>query len=262
MALNKPAFAYKVLVASLSVALTAPVLLAQWIGYPAKNIPRLPDGKPDLKAPAPKQPDGKPDLSGVWTPAPGYIGDITRDMKQGELPIQPWAADLYKQRRDTLSKDDPTGWCVPGGVPRSTVVPYPFKILHAPGMVVILYEAVHHFRQIFLDGREIPKDPNPTWLGYSVGKWEGDTLVVETRGFGDNNWLDNFGHPGTEQLRVTERFRRRDFGHIDAEFIIDDPKAYTKPWSVKVLLTAAPDDELMEYVCAENNKDLEHLVGK
>ena len=235
---------------------------AQWRNNPAKGIPRLPDGKPDLSAPAPKSPDGKPDLAGLWQPPNTHIGDVSRDIKPDELPIQPWAAELYKQRRETESKDDPTGWCVPGGVPRNDLVPYPFKVLHAPGMLVILYEAVHSFRQIFLDGREIPKNANPTWLGYSVGRWEGDTLVVETRGFVENSWLDNFGHPGTEMLHVTERFHRRDFGHLELQFIIDDPKAYTKPWTVNILLTLLPDDELIEYICAENNKDLEHLVGK
>jgi hypothetical protein len=244
----------------LPVLLLAAPAFAQWVNNPAKGIPRLPDGKPDLNAPAPKRSDGTPDISGLWVPAPGYVGDIARDLK--EVPYQPWAAELYKRRRDTLSKDDPTGWCVPGGVPRSDVVPYPFKILHAPGEIVILYEAVHHFRQIFLDGRQIPKNANPAWLGYSVAHWEGDTLVVETSGFVENSWLDNFGKPGTEQMKVFERFRRRDFGHMDLQITIDDPKAYTKPWTVNLPLTLTPDDELIEYVCAENNKDLEHLVGK
>jgi hypothetical protein len=243
------------------LALAAPGY-AQWIDNPAKGIPRLADGTPDLSAPAPKGPDGKPDLSGVWEPPPGYVGDIARDLKPGEVPFQPWAEELYKHRRDTLSKEDPTGWCVPGGVPRSDAVPYPFKILHAPGMVVILYEAVHSFRQIFMDGRELPKDPNPTWLGYSVARWDGDTLAVDSRGFVENSWLDNFGHPGTESLHVTERFHRRDFGHMDLQVIIDDPKAYTKPWTINMVLTLHPDDELIEYICEENNKDLEHLVGK
>jgi hypothetical protein len=144
-----------------------------------------------------------------------------------------------------------------GGTPRSDLVPYPFKVLQVPGMVVILYEAVHSYRQIFADGRELPKDPNPTWFGYSVGRWQGDAFVVETSGFNDEGWLDNFGKPSTDQLRVTERFRRKDFGHMDIEITIDDPKAYTKPWTVTLPLILQPDTELLEYICNENNKYLE-----
>jgi hypothetical protein len=244
------------------VLLAAAFSSAQWLKHPTKGIPRLPDGRPNLNAPAPKTSDGKPDISGIWTPPPGYVGDIARDLKPDEVPFQPWAAELYKQRRDTLSKDDPTGWCVPGGVPRSDAVPYPFKIIQTPDMIAILYEAVHSLRQIFMDGRPLPKDANPTWLGYSVGRWDGDQLVVESAGFREDSWLDNFGKPGTNSLHVTERFLRRDFGHMDLVVTIDDPKAYTKPWSIKMALTYQPDTELLEYICTENNKDLEHLVGK
>jgi hypothetical protein len=235
---------------------------AQWIHYPTPGIPRTPDGKPNLTAPAPKTPDGKPDFTGLWLTQGLYIGDITKDLKE-PVPFQPWAADLYKHRRDNLGTEDPTGWCVVGGVPRSTAVPYPFKILHATtGNVIILYEAVHSFRQIFTDGRPLPKDPNPQWFGYSVGHWEGDTLVVNSAGFNDNAWLDNFGHPGTESMKVTERFRRKDFGHMSVQVTIDDPKAYTKPWDVTLPLVFQPDTEMIEYMCTENEKDLKHLVGK
>lgn len=248
-------------VAAMVLALLAPCS-AQWLKYPTAGIPRLPDGRADLNAPAPRQPNGRPDLSGLWQPPGGYVADIARDLGPDGVPYQPWAEALYKQRRETLSKDDPTGWCVPGGVPRSDAVPYPFRILHTPEGLVILYEAVHHFRQIFTDGRALPKNPNPAWLGYSVGRWDGDALVVETTGFVENSWLDNFGKPGTEALKVTERFERRDFGHMALDVTIDDPKAYTRPWSVTMQLTYLPDTELLEYICAENNKDLEHLVGK
>jgi hypothetical protein len=129
-------------------------------------------------------------------------------------------------------------------------------------MVVILYEAVHSYRQIFMDGRGLPKDPNPNWLGYSVGHYDGNALVVETSGFVENSWLDNGGHPGTQAMRITERFERRDFGHMQIRATIDDPKAYTKPWTVTLPYTLLPDTELLEYICSENNKDLEHLVGK
>ena len=160
----------------------------------------------------------------------------------------------WNENHDTNSKDDPTANCIVGGVPRSDLVPYPFKILQVPGMVVILYEAVHSYRQIFTDGRELPKDPNPTWFGYSIGRWDGDMFVVETSGFNDKGWLDNAGRPATELLHVTERFRRKDFGHMDIEITIDDPKAYTKPWTVTLPLTFRADDELIEYICNENNK--------
>jgi len=236
---------------------------AQWIKYPSKGIPRTPDGKPNLTAPAPKMPDGRPDLRGIWMPGPGtYVGNIAKDLKPDAIPFQPWAKTLYEHRQETQSKDDPTGWCVPGGVPRSDAVPYPFKIIYTDDEVVILYEAVHSYRQIFVDGRQAPKDPNPNWLGYSVGHWDGDSLVVETSGFVENSWLDNGGHPGTQAMHVTERFRRKDFGHAEIFITIDDPKAYTKPWSVTLPLQLQPDTELLEYICTENNKDLEHLVGK
>jgi hypothetical protein len=259
MAMNSSRIAIVTASAALTI-LTASVS-AQWIRHPTPGIPRTADGKPNLTAPAPKTPDGKPDLSGLWLVQGLYIGDIAKDIKEG-APFTPWAAELYKHRRDTLSKEDPTGWCVVGGVPRSTAVPYPFKILNTTGMVVILYEAVHSYRQIFTDGRDLPKDPNPQWFGYSVGKWDGDTFVVSSAGFNDNAWLDNYGHPGTESLRVTERFRRKDFGHMDVQVTIDDPKAYTKPWDVTLPLVYQPDTEMIEYMCTENERDLRHLVGK
>jgi hypothetical protein len=242
------------------ILISAP-LAAQWINYPTPEIPRLANGKPDLAAPAPKTPDGKPDLSGVWMVGMGYTGDIARDLKPGDLSFQPWAAALYKHRRETNSKDDPQGRCVLSGVPREDVVPYPFKILNSNREIVILYEALHSYRQIFMDGRALPKDPNPSWMGYSIGHWDGDTLVVESKGFVENSWIDNNGHPGTESMRLTERFHRRDFGHIDLQITVDDPKAYTKAWTVNLQLTLA-DTELIEYVCDENEKDFEHLVGK
>jgi hypothetical protein len=245
---------------SAMLALSAPAF-AQWVDYPTHGVPRLPDGKLNLSAPVPKTADGKPDLSGVWVTNPGYTGNIAKDLKSGEVSFQPWAEALYKHRQETLSREDPQARCVLSGVPRENVVPYPFKILNSPGEIVILYEALHSYRQIFMDSRALPKNPNPTWMGYSIGHWDGDTLVVNSSGFVDNNWLDNNGHPGTESLRLTERFHRRDFGHIDLQIDINDPKAYTKPWTVNLLLTLA-DTELIEYVCDENEKDVGHLVGK
>jgi len=235
---------------------------AQWLNHKTAGIPRTPDGKPNLSAPAPRTAEGKPDIAGLWEPAGIYVGNIAKDLKPGEVPYQPWAEALYKQRRATLSKDDPTGHCIPGGVPRSDAVPYPFKIYNIPGVMLILYEAVHSYRQIFTDGRELPKDPNPTWMGYSIGHWDGDVMVVEASGINDHGWLDNDGRPATDALHVTERFRRKDFGHMEIQITIDDAKAYTKPWSVTLPYNLLPDTELLEYVCNENNKDIEHLVGK
>jgi hypothetical protein len=233
--------------------IAALALGAQW-RYPTAGIPRTADGKPDLSAPAPRTGDGTPDITGLWMPGAGYIGNLAKDIKPEDFPFQPWAAALYKERRANNSKDDPTASCIVGGVPRSDAVPYPFKIVQQPGMMVILYEAVHSYRQIFSDGRPLPKDPNPTWFGYSIGKWDGDSFVVQTSGFNEKGWLDNNGHPATELLHVTERFHRKDFGHMDIEITIDDAKAYTKPWTVTMPLTFRADDELMEYICDENNK--------
>jgi len=237
--------------------LNAPVF-GQWLKYPTAGIPRTEDGKPDLSAPTPRHANGRPVLSGLWRPAPGGpgVGDIARNLKE-PVPFQPWAEALYKERRANNSRDDPTARCVVGGVPRSDLVGYPYRILEVPGTVVILYEAVHGYRQIFTDGRELPKDPNPAWFGYSVGRWEGDAFVVETAGFNDNVWLDNGGKPATEQLRVTERFIRKNFGSMDIEITIDDPRAYTKPWTVTQPLAFAADTELLEYICNENNKYFE-----
>jgi hypothetical protein len=225
---------------------------AQWRAR-TPGIPRTPDGKANLAAPVPRTADGKPELAGLWRPTGGYVGNIARDLKE-EVPYQPWARELYEKRQANASKDDPTANCVVGGVPRSDLVGYPFKILQVPGMVVILYEAVHSYRQIFTDGRTLPEDPNPAWFGYSIGRWEGDAFIVETAGFNDNVWLDNAGRPATESLRVTERFVRKDFGRMEIHITIDDPKTYTKPWSMTLPLTYQADDELIEYICNENNR--------
>ncbi|MBV9768333.1 MAG: hypothetical protein JOZ32_02075 [Bryobacterales bacterium] len=248
---------------AMAILCGAPTLAsAQWLSIRSPNIPRLPDGKPNLTAPAPRTPDGKPDLSGIWMPARPYFINIATDLKPGEVPFRPWGEELYKHRRSNESKEDPTGNCIPGGVPRADAVPYPFKIVRSEKMIIILYEAVHSYRQIFTDGRELPKDPNPTWMGYSVGHWDGDTLVAETAGFKDQAWLDNDGHPGSDALHVIERFHRKDLGHTDIQITIDDPKAYTRPWTVTLPLKLMADTELLEYVCNENNRDLQHLVGK
>ena len=245
------------------IVLSATAASAQWLGYPTPGIPRSPDGKPNLSALAPRTSDGKPDLSGIYQADSGrQFQNIAADFKSDEFPIQPWAATLARQREQENRKDDPYSHCLPPGVPRINVGNHPFKILQMPGLVAILYETSYTFRQIFTDGRPLPKDPQPTWLGYSVGRWEGDTLVVETIGFHDKSWLDgDKGHPQTDALRVIERFRRRDFGHLEIQATLEDLKAYTKPWTIKQALHLLPDTELLENIC-ENERDAPHLVGK
>jgi hypothetical protein len=241
----------------------ATVAPAQWLNYPTPGIPRTPDGKANLSAPAPKTADGKPDFSGLWKAPNGrYLFDLAADLKPGEVPFQPWAATLFKERQQNLAKDRPTGYCIPHGVPdQMAVAGYPFKIVQYPNLVVILYEEMLHYRQVFTDGRALPNDPNPALVGYSIGKFDGDTLQVDTTGFTDRSWLDDPGHPHTEALHVIERFRRKDFGHLEAQITIDDPKAYTKPWTVTMNFLLLPDTEILENIC-ENEKDMRHMVGR
>jgi hypothetical protein len=239
----------------------AMALPAQWLNQPTPGIPRTAEGKPNLSAPAPQAPDGKPDLSGLWRLGVeiGISANITADLPPAD--IQPWVAALSRHRLEDFGKDDPeiTG-CMPGG-PRHITHSGLAKIIQTPGLMVMLYEDLA-YRQIFLDGRQLPQDPNPNWMGYSVGHWEGDTLVVESAGFNDRTWLDFAGHGHTEALRMTERYRRRDFGHLDLQVTLDDPKAYAKPWTVSAGGALAADTELLEYVCLENEKDRQHLIGR
>jgi hypothetical protein len=239
------------------------VLSAQWTKIPQTGIPQTADGKPNLSAPAPRLPNGKPDLSGIWEPMENkYVRNIAADLKE-EVPFQPWAKTLYDQRTDgSHSKEDPDANCLPQGVPKINGAPAPWKIVQSPGFVVIVYEAFNLWRQIFMDGRERAKDLNPTWMGYSLGKWEGDTLVVDTVGFNGKAWLDQLGKPSTEALHVIERFHRKDFGHMDLTITIDDPKAYTKPWTVVEPVHLLPNTELLEFICNENNRDVPHLPGQ
>src|SRR5207248_2651515 len=240
---------------------TSVSLKAQWPAHPTDGVPRTSEGKPDLTAPAPRAADGKPDLSGVWRVRQGsYLVYVTSDLKPEE--IRPWAAQLYQQRADNFRRDTDGPNCLPPG-PKAGIsgLAFPMKIVQTPKLVAVLYEYQTIFRQIFTDGRALPEDPNPTWMGYSVGHWEGDTLVVTTAGFNDRTSLDLGGHPHTEALRVTERFRRRDSGHIDLQMTLDDPKAYTRSWTIPIELELVPDGDLIEYVC-ENERDSAHLVGK
>jgi hypothetical protein len=244
-----------------AAVLTSAVVSAQWPNVRTPGVPRLKDGKPDLSAPAPKRADGKPDLSGIWNPTP-KLRNIAVDLKE-DLPMKPEAEALFKLRATgALSHEEPDANCMPQGVPKISTAPAPWKLLQLPDQIVILYEAFTQYRQIFMDGRTLPVDPNPSWFGYSVGRWDGDTLVVESNGFNGRIWLDQLGHPSTEQMRVTERFRRKDFGHLDIGVTVDDPGAYTKPWSVTYETTLLVDSELIEFVCPENEKDIKHMAPK
>jgi hypothetical protein len=241
-------------------ALGIPLLAQQDLTQPVggstgSNVPRQrgPQGK------TPRTADGKPDLSGVWSPERTFIYDITSSLAKGEtLPLQPWAAKLAKER---MSKDDPEALCLPTGVPRQA--PYPWRIVQTPTHIFFLFEGnIHSYRQIFLDGRKHPDDPDPTWYGHSEGRWEGDTLVVDSVGFNDKFWFDFAGHPHTEKLHVIERFERPNLGTLQYKVTIDDPGAYTKPFTMNGESTLQTDTELMEYICNENNQDVPHITGK
>ncbi|HXP87078.1 MAG TPA: hypothetical protein VN841_20275 [Bryobacteraceae bacterium] len=262
---------------------------AQWLNYPTPGIPRTRDGKPNLAARAPRASNGKPDLSGVWrveaTPleeqkrlfgndiekltVPGmerdkvskYAFNILLDFKPEDSPMRPEAAALLRQRQ-AQPDARPSTHCLPAGIPSATLFAEVQKIVQTPGLIVMMLELDNAHRQIYTDGRKLPADPEPLWLGYSVGKWEGDTLVVESTGFNDKTWLDGMGHPHSEAMRVVERYRRRDFGHLDVEITIDDPKMYTQPFTIKVTHLLQADSDILEYFCAENEKDSLHMVTK
>ena len=239
----------------LALALAAPAG-AQWEGYKTPGIPRLPDGKPNLSAPAPKASDGKPDLSGIWLAARA-IFDLRQAMKPGDtIPLSPEGEAVFKQRQATLSKDDPSARCLPTGLPVRALLRTPFKILQTPGTTGILYESGTRFRQVLTDGRPLPKEIDwPAWQGFSVGKWDGDTFVITTTGFNGKAWLDQAGFPESDAMIITERFRRRDFGHMSMEMTMDDRKMYTKPWSIAAEFALQVDTELLEFICEENERD-------
>jgi hypothetical protein len=255
--------------------------LAQWPAYPTLNVPRTADGKVAFDAPAPRTADGKPDLTGIWEnlwfyegkigkppvspdgePPASTFADVGAGFKEG-LPLQPWAADLLKARREQNSKDNPDAHCLPMGLMQFHEHPQPRKIIQTPAVIVILYEGNAGVRQIFLDGRRLPaNDPQPWWYGYSVGHWDGDTLVVETSGFRDGGWLDIYGSPLTDAAKLTERFQRLSYGTLRIDVTIDDPKAYTRPFTVRVNQKITVDHELIEFICAENERSTPHMVGK
>ncbi len=251
-------------------------LQGQWLNYPATGTPRLAGGKPNLSAPAPKK-AGKPDLSGMWqvesspkkviepytypggetilgeTDISVYFANFFADYKFGEEPFTPAAAAAFHAKHSP-----PEASCPPARLPNSDLVPVPFKLLQTPGLTLILYEDFENFRQIHTDGRGLPKDPQPTFLGYSAGRWEGDTFVVETNGFNDLAALDAMGHPHSEAMKITERFRRVDFGHMNLQITVDDPVTYAKPVTISVRLGLLPDTDLIESVC-ELEKDQPHM---
>ena len=257
---------------------------AQWFNYPERRTPMTRAGTPNLLAKAPRSHDGKPELSGVWQiepPPPGELerlfggrvdkqaeGDDPRmfskyffnlfvDFKEKESPVRPDAAALASKRLQT--QDTPTSHCLPLGIPQIELIAFPFKIFQTDEALAIFYEAAGVFRQIHLDGRKLPENPFPAWMGYSTGKWEGDTLVVDTAGFNDKGWMDNNGHPRSEAMHVQERFHRRDFGHLDLQAIIDDPKVLTRPVTIKFTELLIPNTDVLETFCTEGERDRAYM---
>jgi hypothetical protein len=278
----------KTIAAILLVAASTP-LAGQWLVHRDPGIPRTRDGKPNLSAPAPRAPNGRPDLSGVWqaepTPAdemrrifgdvnslsvPGddpltwskYFLNLLADFKPEESPLRPEAAEKFRRLTANRGRESPTANCLPPGLPEADLGPLPHKIVQTPGLIVIMYEAFNGHRQIYLDRRKSPADPEPLWLGYSVGRWDKETLTVDSGGFNDKSWLDAFGHPHSEDLHIVERFRRRDFGHMDVQLTIEDPRMYTRPFTIKFTDLLVPDSDIGENFCAENEKDRAHIIGR
>ena len=250
-------------------------LAAQWLDYPTQGVPRTRDGKPNLKASAPRAANGKPDFSGIWSlEAPGCSSAGCDDYVAGQefinlgaklpggLPYLPWASELVQKRSVNLGKDDPVASCRPAGVVRMLTFPPPRKIIQMPGELVVLSERDVTFWQIFTDGRPLPKDPEPTFNGFSTGKWEGDTLVVQTVGVREGIWLDRNGSPLTADAKLVWRFRRPNFGRLEVELSVDDPKAYSRPWTVNLNQNIVLNTELLDYFCMDNEKDALHAVGK
>ena len=246
----------------LFIVVSAPSF-AQWRNVPEANLPRTPEGEVDMEAPAPRLANGRIDLEGIWMPDDNrYIRDLALDLGDENVPYRPWARRLFDERKDgSHSREDPDAHCLPQGVPKIGFVSYPWKIIETPSSVVIIYETFTYWRQIFTDGREMDPNAKPAWMGYSTGRFEGDTFVVETTGFNGKAWLDQLGRPTSEQLRVTERFTRTSFGHMTIEVTIDDPGAYTDRWSASQVVHLRPGWEPMEFICGENNRDIDSLPG-
>jgi hypothetical protein len=262
----------------LALLLLSATLLAQWPTVNAPSAPRTADGGVNMLAPAPRGADGTPDFSGVWdkgvlpseVPPPGPFAGIApslafRDLGNalgGEVPMLPWAAQLKASRHQQNSKDHPDAHCLPLHPVQLHLHPQPRKLVQTPAVLLMLYEANDGQRQIFMDGRPLPEgDVQPWWYGYSVGRWDGDALVVESAGFKDRSWLDESGTPATEALRLTERIRRPTFGTLEIQMTVIDASAFTRPFSFTVQQRLMPDTELIEFVCGENNLSAPRLVG-
>jgi hypothetical protein len=263
MVMSKGSFAQRAAVGGFMVAALCVLSLPAKGQFPADStLPRDKRTKREIAAfapgPTPRTADGKPDLSGVWGYA-GYTSDIAKDYDVGAVPMTPLGEKLFKERQANQGIYDPEARCLPTGVPRRD--PYPSKILQEPKVVVILFEgSMHSYRQIFLDRTTHPKDPQPTWFGDSIGKWEGDELVVDTIGFNGKTWLDLAGHPTSEQLHVVERYSRPQFGELKLDITIEDPVMYKKPLQVTERMPLMVGADLIEYVCGENERDVRHLV--
>ena len=280
----------------LGTPLASTDLAAQWLKYPTAGVPRKADGKVDMSAPSPRMADGKPDFSGIWTTGEPYVAPSGRACRvprncrvpgirkvptqspgdpsaitgsrqmanigvdlPGGLPYQPWLAPIVKERTDNLAKDDPHIRCLPDNFLRAYGLPHLLKFVHTPSLLVVLNEMNAGYRQVFTDGRPLPKDPNPSLQGYSSGKWSGDTLVIDTIGVRDDTWIDWNGSVLTEAAKVREQIRRPDFGHLEIQVTVDDPKAYTKPWTVTLKQRIVVDTELIDEICLENEQSLKHM---
>jgi len=257
----------KLLLAPLTAVLFlcgAPPAFAQWRDAPPDaSAPRTAAGDVDLEAPPPRHANGRVDLQGVWMPNDNrYIRDLALDIGDDKVPYQPWARRLFDERKDgSHSREDPDAHCLPQGVPKLNLVSYPWKLVETPSSVVMIFETFSFWRQVFTDGRTVDPAAKPAWMGYSTGRWEGDSLVVETTGFNGKLWLDQLGRPTTDRLRVTERFTRTHYGHMRIDVTIDDLGAYTAPWSASQVVHLRPGWEPLEFICQENNRDVEHLPG-
>jgi hypothetical protein len=262
---------------------TSSLSKAQWAVYRDPTTPRTHDGRPNLSAPAPRM-NGKTDLSGIWEAESAPLADIKQfllpsginglgedlpskyffnffaDYPFGQEPLQPAAMASFQKALESTAK--PPTLCPLPSLPVENLIPIPYKIVQTPRIMMFLYEDATAFRQVFTDGRKLPEDPQPSWFGYSVGKWVGDAFVAETAGFNDKAPVDILGHPHSESLRLTESYRRRDFGHMEVQMTVDDPKTYTRPVTIRVNYRLLPDTELIESFCAENEKDLAHFPGK
>src|SRR5262245_32900720 len=245
------------------LVMTSVATQAQWVNRKTDGLPRNPDGSPNMSAPAPKQADGKPDLSGIWDVGNmNYFHDLARGLKPGAVELTPWAASIRKARMDRNNVDDPYGYCMPLGVPR-VYTRSPFKIVQTPKLTIMLHESFvgNTFRQIFTDGRTLPnwKEAEPAWLGYSIGRWEGDAFVVESTGFRDGGWLSaREAYPNSDALHVTERITRPNFGKLNINVTINDPKAFVKPWSNTIPVVLQADTEILDSYCDNQMNILSH----